>query len=197
MYNLKRRMLVASSVALTLVTSLGLASCSSGPSSGAKQQQIVEQYAEKLSNAEPYPLDQMKDSTERSNLREKLLRMNNPNKLGYVTTMTQQGQIIASYTIKGKVTSTQSQLTNTDYALGNSAGSSSSSGSVVQSMGDDGSYGSNEGGENGIFFFTTDGVMVEWNGLWMYSDAPLNLTSKPLITMDVGSKPSSESGQLK
>jgi hypothetical protein len=174
-----------------------LAGCSSsGPNSSTQQgQATTEQYAKQLTTAEPYPLAQMKDSAERANLRERLLRMNDPNKIGYVYELSQTGQVIAAYTIKGKVSSTQSQLTNTD--LPYSPCPSCSGGgpaTTVSSMGDDGSYGAEE---PGIFFFTTTGVLVEWDGPYQYSDAPLNLTSAPLITMDANAKPSSTAGQLK
>jgi hypothetical protein len=172
-------------------TATVLAGCSA-PSSNTVSQQTTEQFSKTLSNAQPYPLSQMQNSDERANLRERLLRMNDPNKIGYFYELTQNGQVIAQYTVKGKISSTQSQLTNSNYALGNAY-----NGSVVDSMGDDGSYGPEEGGQNGIFFFTTSGVLVEWDGLWQYSDAPLNLTSKPLITMDETQKPTSSAGQLK
>jgi hypothetical protein len=175
---------IAGILALFSITAAGC-----DPSSTQQGQETTEAYAQKFMAAEPYPLGQVNDSAERANLREKLLRMNDPHKIGYLYELTQTGQVIAQYTVKGKVTSTQSQLTNTNVNAG--------SGAVVDSMGDDGSYGSNEGGQNGIFFFTTGGVMVEYNGLWQYSDAPLNLTSKPLIVVDDSQKPSSNAGQLK
>jgi hypothetical protein len=53
---------------------------------------ITENYAKALSAAQPYPLTQMRDSTERKNLRERLLRFNNPDKIGYLYELTQNGQ---------------------------------------------------------------------------------------------------------
>jgi hypothetical protein len=183
--------IIATSALAALV---GVTACTGmQQSSTAQGQQTTEDYAKKFTTAEPYPLAQVNDSSERANLREKLLRMNDPHKIGYLYELTQTGQVIAQYTVKGKVTSTQSQLTNTQ--LTQTTGSSGIT--TVDSMGDDGSYGPNEGGQNGIFFFTTSGVMVEYNGLWQYSDAPLNLTSKPLIVVDDTQKPSSNAGQLK
>lgn len=177
---------------LTLGATATLVAGCSGPTSNTVSQQVTEQFSKTLSNSEPYPLSQMQNSDERANLRERLLRMNDPNKIGYFYELTQNGQILAQYTVKGKVSSTQSQLTNSNYALGNAY-----NGSVVDSMGDDGSYGPEEGGPNGVFFFTPSGALVEYNGLWNYSDVPLNLTSKPLITMDESQKPTSSAGQLK
>jgi hypothetical protein len=172
-----------------------LAGCDQqAPDSQAQGQAITEAYSAKLTNARPYPLGQMNDSAERANLTERLLRMNNPNKIGYVYEVTQNGQIVQHFTIKGKVSSTASQLTNTQNIVDMCSGTYCPV--AVDSMGDDGSYGPEEGGDNGIFFFTTSGVLVEWNGIFLYSDAPLELTTPPLITMSADAQPSSSAGVL-
>ena len=49
----------------------------------------------------------------------------------------------------------------------------------------DSSYGNNEGGDNGVFFFTTEGVLVEWSGKFLYSDVPLKLTTEPVLVAQV------------
>lgn len=180
------KLVVASACALLAVCAI--TGCS-GSDSQTQGEKVTEQYAAKLTAAQPYPLAQMNDSAERANLRERLLRMNNAGKVGYIYFLTQNGHVIATYTVKGKVSSTMSQLTNTQKTVGGYK-----SIVAVESMGDDGSYGPEEGGQNGIFFFTTSGVLVEWNGLWVYSDAPLNITSKPLIIVDENAKPSSTAG---
>lgn len=188
---------ISAALVSAAIVGLGLTACgaSSQPNSTDKAQSITEQVSKQLSAAEPYPLSQMKDSSELANLRERLLRMNDPNKIGYLYELSQNGQIIASFTVKGKVSSTGSQILNTNYAY-TPCPSCSGGGpaTTVDSMGDDGSYGPEEGG---IFFFTTSGALVEWNGLFQYSDAPVDITSKPLITMDANAKPTSTAGQLK
>lgn len=190
MKNLSKKLAAAG--AALLIGVVGLTACGATSSSQKSAQQVTEQYSTKLTNAEPYPLAQMNDSAERANLREKLLRLNDPNKIGYVNELTQNGQIIATYTIKGKVSSNSSQLTNTQNCT--YTGASDGCGAVVDSMGDDGSFGPSE---PGIFFFTTSGVLMQWDGLYQYSDAPLNSISKPLITLDANAKPSNTAGQLK
>jgi hypothetical protein len=162
------------------------------PDSQTQGQRITEAYSAKLTRARPYPLGAMNDSAERANLTERLLRMNNPNKIGYVYELTQNGQILQHFTIKGKVSSTGSQLTNTQ----NIVNMCYHCPVAVESMGDDGSYGPEEGGDSGIFFFTTAGVLVEYNGLWMYSDAAMELSSPPLLVMGEDAKPSSTAGVL-
>jgi hypothetical protein len=185
-----KRFLVAI-VAIGLLGIVMACSTNSTPSAGQAQQSdqaIVGQYQAALTAAEPYPLAQMKDSTERANLIEKLLRFNDPNKIGYVYELTSTGQIWSFYTIKGKVSSTDSQLTATNTISDAPHGTSA----TVASPGDDGSYGPNE---PGIFFFTTEGVMVEWNGLYQYTDAPLRLTAQPIAIYDPNSTPSSTAGK--
>jgi hypothetical protein len=101
-------MAVAAAAAMLLV----LPAIQAKADSQERGQALTEKFAVKLEAARPYPLDAMTDSPERSNLSERLLRMNNPNKIGYVALVAQTGQIIVTFTIKGKVSSTQSQLTN-------------------------------------------------------------------------------------
>lgn len=158
------------------------------PNASQRSQGITETYQQRLETAVPYPLDAMRDSVERRNLRERLLRFNKPDKIGYVYLLSNTGSIVAFYTIKGKISSTQSQLTASDKSECHSTNCGSA---VVRSApGDDGSYGDNE---PGVFFFTTEDVLVQWEGQFMYSDAPLHLTSAPLIVETPGAKPSSTS----
>ena len=51
----------------------------------------------------------------------------------------------------------------------------SSGGCVVDAIGDDGSYGPEEGGQNGVFFFTTTKTLVETDQPFAVSSAPINL----------------------
>lgn len=166
---------------------------SSKPSAQKQQQQITEQYAAKLTAAVPYPLAAMNDSLERANLRERLLRYNQPSKISYVYVLSYDGKVISYYTIKGKVTSTQSQLTNTQNVQGCPSGGSGTCGVTVDSMSDDGSYGPNEGGPNGIFFFTTDNVLVTTSMPFVETDAPEKINPDRTLSYVDGSKPSSTS----
>ena len=187
---MRNRKKMFGSATLLIAVCAMLAGCGDDDSSQAKNQAITEAYATKLTAARPYPLAAMRDSAERANLTERLLRMNNPNKVGYVTELTQNGQILAHYVIKGKISSTASQLTNTQNVI-EKCGYGHYCPVAVESMGDDGSYGPEEGGDDGIFFFTANGVLVEYNGLWMYTDAPMTMTTPPLLTMDGNATPSS------
>lgn len=162
-------------VAVTI--GLGLAACDSSSDHSAQttgQQQTETAFAQQQA-AVPYPADALKDSLERRNLRERLLRTNNPSKLGYVYLLSFSGQPLGYYTIKGKVSSTDSQMTTSALIRPCSAGGDNGSGNcavTVPAPGDDGSYGANE---QGIFFFTTEGAFVETSLHYVYSDQPLPL----------------------
>lgn len=137
-------------------------------------QKITEAYSSQLESAVPYPLSQMRDSQERRNLRERLLRFNVPDKIGYVYLLGLTGSYVGYYAIQGKVSSTDSQLTTTQQIV---KACSNGCREVVPSMGDDGSYGSNEAG---VFFFTTNGVLVETSMNYIYSDSPLPVDAPKL-----------------
>lgn len=191
----KRITAIATAAVLATAPLTGCTGGSSKSSSQKQAQQITEQYSSKLTAAVPYPLAAMNDSLERSNLRERLLRYNQPSKISYLYILSYDGHVLSYYTIKGKVSSTQSQLTNTQNVQGCPAGSSGTCGVVVDSMGDDGSYGQEEGGPNGIFAFTTDGVLVETSMPFVVTDAPEKINPDRTLSYVDGSKPSSTSAQ--
>jgi len=155
--------------AAILAVSLILAGCTSEPKSSAQNQgqAQTEQAFAQQSKAVPYPADQLKDSLERRNVRERLLRTNNPNKIGYVYLLS-FGKPLGYYVIKGKVSSTQSQMTTDQFVERH--GDTGGGNFVYSAPGDDGSYGQNE---NGVFFFTTEGAMVTTTLDFVYSDQPI------------------------
>lgn len=175
---------------------LALAGCQvSNNNSATKNQRalqtVTSEYQHKLTTAEPYPLSQMNDSAERANLRERLLRLNDPNKIGYFYELTNAGTVFAFYTVKGKVSATGSQLTNVE----NVVSAPNNGSATVSSMEDDGSFGQNECDSMGVFFFDTSNVMHEWCGQWAWSDAPAKLSTPPILVQDTAAKPSTAVGE--
>lgn len=164
---------VAIAIGLVLVAG-GLAACESSPKNTAQSsgQKLTEDAFAQQQAAVPYPKDQLKDSLERRNLRERLLRTNDPNKIGYVYLLSFTGQPLGYYTIKGKVSNTDSQMTTTDLVIDRIDGDV-----TVAAPGDDGSYGPNESGN---FFFTTEGAFVETDLKYLYSDQPLPINAPKL-----------------
>ena len=107
---------------------------------------------------------QIKDSLEKKNLEKKRAREEDPDSIRYLYLMN-FGQIVGYYVTKGKISSNGSQIgpeSEILYAHG--------SPNVVDSAKDDGTYGV---GDPGIFFFTTDDVMVETSLDYIQSDQPL------------------------
>lgn len=141
--------------------------------------------------SQKYPADLITDSLELRNQREKLLRFNEPDKPGWVYLFTTTGGLIAEFEIRGKVSSTQSSMTTSTGVYKDTNGSSGICNIPVEVPGDDLSFGPNEGGEAGKFFFTADGVLVFWDGPLLYLDAPLKVLQQPgVVQYNQGSKPS-------
>ncbi len=155
-------------VPIALVSLAGCTESTSKPSAQREGQAQTEQAFDQQSKAVPYPVDQLKDSLERRNLRERLLRTNDPDKIGYVYLLN-FGKVFGYYTVKGKVSSTQSQMTTDQLVVKADFGEGWES-QVVSAPGDDGSYGANE---DGIFFFTTESAYVTTNLDYLYVDQPL------------------------
>jgi predicted small secreted protein len=168
-----RKKLTLLCVLLVAIAAL-VAGCGHTNSAVIRDSKITNAYSAALEHAVPYPLSQMKDSQERRNLRERLLRFNRPDKLGYVYLLGMNGNYVGYYAIHGKPSSMESQLTATQQIV---KACNSGCREVVTSMGDDGSFGGNEAG---IFFFTTNGVLVETSMNYVYSDAPLPVDAPKL-----------------
>jgi hypothetical protein len=83
------------------------------------------------------------------------------------------GTYLGYYAIKGKGSSTQSQMTADQTELTHGSYGQS----VENAPGDDGSYGANE---DGIFFFTVEGVMVTTNMHYIVSDQALSVRAPKL-----------------
>lgn len=171
---INRKFIVLTVIVVSLLSTAAVAAADK-PNWFSDQEKLSDRIAETQINNTQYPEAQMQHSLERQNLKDRLLRFNNPNKIGYLYLMS-FGKFVGYYSIRGKVTSTQSSMTNTVQTFHYDGG-----GMQVPSIGDDGSFGSNEGGDKGVFFFTTQKVMVETTLDWVYSDSPLSIDVPNLI----------------
>jgi hypothetical protein len=135
---------------------------------------------QRLVKAVPPPV--LTDSLERHNLRNRLERLNKADAIGYVYLLSQDGKIIAYYTVRGKVSSLDSYLTTPTQVVKIPVSGGGYQLHDLPSPDFDGSYGKNP---EGIFFFTTEGAYVEWTGHYLYSDQPLKLTQAPVLVMPV------------
>ncbi|WP_034267887.1 hypothetical protein [Actinospica robiniae] len=158
--------------AICLVT---LAACTGGSGnqvSGGNTQS--ENTYKEFNLAVPYPYTAAapSDPLERQNLAARLKMYNSAGDTNYVYIFAWGSPTpIGYYVIKGKVSSTGSQMTATQITsdCGNQGGC------VLDAIGDDGSYGPEEGGENGVFFFTASGTLVETDQPFVVSSQPIKL----------------------
>lgn len=108
-------------------------------------------------------------SLERDNINKRTELWNNPNKISYIY-LFNRDNIVGFFPIKGKVSSVNSQITNTNYEF---------TSSTVESPSMDGSYGTNG---DAVFFFLVDGSYMEWNGTYLLVDKPIKLNVEPMIS---------------
>lgn len=168
-------------IATAAVAVLALTACTGNPEREAAQKASNEQQ-KKYEKAVPFPASELSHPLDRANLAEYLKRSNDPNRVSYVYLLSMDAKVIAYYTVKGKVTSVGSQLLPQD-DLADSTCASCSEKYVVDSAGDDGTYGGNE---EGVFFFTTDGTLVTWTGDYIQSDRPLDVKTPVSLVAKVG-----------
>jgi len=128
------------------------------------------------------PAKTVEKSLERENLNRRLEFMNDENRVGYVYLLADTGQVIAEYVIKGKPSSLNSYITQSEQIRCIYPESADKGCAAVQSPDLDGSYGQNP---DGIFFFTTDNNYVEWSGKYVYSSQALNINTPVSLTRSV------------
>jgi hypothetical protein len=174
------------------------AACTSNPAPAqARNQGITNQIESAATHVVPYPLTQMEQLgwTEEKLIKEHLLREADPNSVRYITLLTQNGQVIATYTLKGMVFSPNSQMTeSTDLACQGDSGGGVACG-TVNSPSDNGTYGPEAGD---AAFFTTAGaeIQIPVGMLWVESDTPQNFTTVPIITYNTTQGPPVNHGGL-
>jgi hypothetical protein len=148
----------------------------SKPPSQVVEAKRTEANQQRLAQSVPLPI--LQTSLERKNLARRLERLNTESLISYIYLISQTGKLMAFYTVDGKVTSLNAYLT-ADYVQ-----TRHYEGAVVETQLPDldGAYGKNP---DGIFFFTTEGVYVEWFGSYLWSDQPLKLTQQPELLYQV------------
>jgi hypothetical protein len=161
---------------VALVIAAGSSEDSCGSTESIRSEiQSTEDNQQRLIAAVPPP--RLSTSLERKNLVRRLERINTENLVSYVYLVSQTGKVMAFYTVDGKVTSLNAYLT------GDTRPAYWKSTVYEAELPDyDGAYGKNA---DGVFFFTTEGVYVEWAGDYLWSDQPLKLTQQPELIYQV------------
>ncbi len=100
--------------------------------------------------------------------------------LGYIVLFA-GNTVVGSFVVDGKVSSLNSYLTpDSEYYEITTGGSRTHKNKWLADV--DGSYGSND---IGIFFFAPDGKYIEWDGNYLYSDIPFEV-SDPVLNIAGG-----------
>jgi hypothetical protein len=135
------------------------------------------------------PPFKMDDSLERQNLIQRYEYLNDQNNVHHVYMLSHDGKVIDYSVAQGKISSVNSKLTNDkqivyserclDTTHGDGEGACFK---TVESPQMDGSYGTNG---NAIFWFTTEGHYMEWNGLYVVSEEPKGINTQVTLTDEV------------
>lgn len=123
--------------------------------------------------------DQIKftENAEIDNIKQRLELTSDPGLMGYVVLMNEAGQPVMYTTVKGKITSGGKRLTK-PFQLTRGDRGEWSGDFVTVAPSDEGTWGSSA---PYIYFWTTAGQYVQWNGKYLYSDKPFRLAVKPLV----------------
>lgn len=128
------------------------------------------------------PLPKITRSLERENIKKRVEFINQPDRIGYLYLLSANGQLIKEVQVIGKVSSLNSYLTPMEDIQvirhrGDASGSMETP-ITTQAADLDGTYGENQ---DGIFWFTADGVYQEWSGMYFYSSERMTFTTQPLL----------------
>lgn len=166
---------------LIAVSLLSLSACEgAGQTTSQTERKSVEANQQRLITAIPAP--NLTTSLERKNLVERLTRINQQNMSGFIYLLS-YGRVVASYPIRGKVTSLNAYLMGSEKPEDDPNGSTDAGSVMVEQPDFDGAYGKNA---DGIFFFTADtDAYVEWQGSYLFSDQPLKLNQEPLMVRNI------------
>lgn len=177
---------IISVIAIIFMFTMLLVSCDVAPVSGSKADtQNTLANADRLQENQPTPTD-IDYSLERYNLIRRAYWVNGRREkantlpceidkpLGYIVLFTDNGAVVGSFIVDGKVSSLNSFLTpDSEWYEQEYWGDGDSYKGANDWIADvDGSYGEND---NGIFFFTPDGKYIEWTGTYLYSDIPFEV----------------------
>lgn len=123
-------------------------------------------------------LPEITRSLERENIKRRIEFINQPDRVGYLYLISDNGQLIEEIQVLGKVSSLNSYLTPMEEVSYGRVEGYGGQLYVAESADLDGTWGENQGG---IFWFTIDGVYGEWSGLYRYSSERMTFTTQPLL----------------
>lgn len=149
----------------------------SGQNYGAEQLAQQNALAQQI-KATPAEYPQFSD--ERSNINERNIRLNDPNKITYIYLISRAGTVVMHDVAKGKVSSCSSQILPEQGPIRYRG-----SDVVVPQPEPDGSFGTNGAC---IFYFTPQGAYREWLGDYMMSDQPITVSNPVNLVVTASAK---------
>ena len=150
---------------------IGLAGCMKQPN---EQPQASDHLTQARESAADQAQREVTESYEIDNILARRLLFGKPGVIGYVAFFGGMGQPIQYLTVKGKCTSSNKRLTpgevitNGDY----------NHQFVMRAPGEDGTFGTSD---EYIYCFATNGTYDQWNGPYLYSSKPFELTTPPIV----------------
>jgi hypothetical protein len=117
------------------------------------------------------------ENSEIDNIKKRLELTSDPGLTGFVLLLNEAGQPIMYTGVKGKITSGGKRLTTPVQQHRISSGGYGGT-AIGPAPSDEGTWGESA---PYIFFWTTDGRYMQWNGHYLYSDKPFRLSVKPLV----------------
>lgn len=133
------------------------------------ESQKAKQAAESISFTENAEID---------NIKSRLQLTSDPGLTGFVLLMNEAGQPIMYTGIKGKITSSGKRLTAPYRVTSNWDKGQSYGDKDLVAPSDEGTWGSSS---PYIYFWTTTGQYIQWNGKYLYSDKPFRTKIEPLV----------------
>lgn len=127
-------------------------------------------------------------NAEIDNIKKRLELTSNPGLLGFVILLNEMGQPVMYTGVKGKITSGSKRLTPTQKLKHGDRGQYSGD-YVMKTPSDEGTWGSSA---PYIYFWTTSGQYIQWNGSYLYSDKPFRLKIDPIV---ITQKPARKKGK--
>jgi hypothetical protein len=127
-------------------------------------------------------LPKITKSLERENIKRRVEFVNQPDRIGYLYLLSDNGQLIKEVQILGKASSLNNYITPMEeLTIGRVEGYGSET-YVAEAPDLDGTWGTRP---EGIFWFTPDGVYQEYTGKYLYSAERLTFTTQPLLIENI------------
>ena len=155
------------------------------PSTARLEMAQNESNQQRMIKAVPTPA--LQTSLERKNLARRLEQVNKESMSSFIYLIS-YGKVMAFYAVSGKVSSLNSYMTAMERVEKFGEDWHQNYGPeylALEAPDQDGTYGHNV---EGIFFFTTDGAYVEWNGEYIWSNQPLSISQPPELVQQVQSR---------